>query len=934
MGAQSRKRIAITAAAVMCVLAVLPVQPARGARHSFGEAYQGCATSSTATATITATATVPTTAVAPTPTPTTMTAPPASAMTTTTASATMTATAAMMVSAMALPASSTSNMVTGPVVRTIPVGAVGFETDVVVAARASRAFVLTDEATIVLDARTGGVVRTGPPSTAFGAVAVDERRGRIVVAGRTSYGSGMIALLDARDGSVVQSIVVVGQPLAVAVDAATGRAFVVEDPYSHRVLVVDEDSGRVMRVIAVRGYPSAVVVDEGTNRAFVLSHDNIVFSHPRGPDIPPGYVSVLDACSGATLGTVLIAREPRAAVVNAQTARVLVEGPGYVSMLDAATGRVLRTVPAPVSSADLAIDERTGRVFSLGEYNVLVLDARTGAQLANVDLVAEDVGGTTALRVDARAGRVYVLKLSPYDHSGEVVTGPGHVLVLDATTGALRRRITVGTVGQAGSQALAVDPDSGFVFSLNDFDHSLSIIDGSRLFGARQGCATPTTAAVPTTARATAPATTTVATAAIPAPPGTATATVLATATVAPCPSGTVTPTPSPGGTVVATPVPPGAGQGPAARTIPLPGMATPVVVVVARRTGRAFVLADGATRVLDARTGTPLSERPVALPLAPWAAAVDERHGRVLVAGSILAETFTTGAVAVLDARDGAVLRRILVGGWPRAVALDARAGRLVILDNAPAHERMVVLDEASGRVVRAVALQGFASSLAVDAATDRAFVLSNDQPAINTPGSVIVLDTRNGAVLRTLTVRHKAGSLAVDARTGRAFVSTLGALDVLDAATGRVLRAIPVPDPYGGRATGEYVGLAADEPAGRVLGLQSDRLVVLDARTGALLASRASLGPDSVSGGPLIDPRAGRAFELYLSPRGDFGRETTVPGYVGVFDAATGRRLRTVTVGAVGNPHAQALAVDPDSGLVFSLNDNSVSVIDGGRP
>jgi len=221
------------------------------------------------------------------------------------------------------------------------------------------------------------------------------------------------------------------------------------------------------------------------------------------------------------------------------------------------------------------------------------------------------------------------------------------------------------------------------------------------------------------------------------------------------------------------------------------------------------------------------------------------------------------------------------------------------------------------------------------VDATTHRAFVLSDDQPVYTNSSSVVVLDTRGGALPRTLTVQGKPPvSVAVDARTGRAFVSSRGTLTVLDAATGRVLRAIPVSDPFHGPASGEYLGLTVDEAAGRILGVLENRLVVLDARTGALLASSTSLGPDSISSGPLIDPRAGRAFVLYQSPRGGMRASISGPGYVGVFDAATGRRLRTVTVGIVGNPHAQALAVDPDSGLVFSLNDNSVSVLDGRRP
>jgi YVTN family beta-propeller protein len=111
----------------------------------------------------------------------------------------------------------------------------------------------------------------------------------------------------------------------------------------------------------------------------------------------------------------------------------------------------------------------------------------------------------------------------------------------------------------------------------------------------------------------------------------------------------------------------------------------TPGAVAVDARTGRAFVTSptDATLTVLDARSGaqrgTITLDRhiPGATPWVSDALAVDERAGRVFVAE----DNGSAAHISVLDARGRIVRHAGPVGVFPMAVAVDARAGHVVIV-------------------------------------------------------------------------------------------------------------------------------------------------------------------------------------------------------------------------------------------------------------
>lgn len=321
-----------------------------------------------------------------------------------------------------------------------------------------------------------------------------------------------------------------------------------------------------------------------------------------------------------------------------------------------------------------------------------------------------------------------------------------------------------------------------------------------------------------------------------------------------------------------------------------------PVASVVVARTDRVFVVnggqvnaavqrpvGDGSVSVLAADTATVV--RTVRIGVNPRGIAADEQTERVFV----LNEEGGNGSVSVLDARTGAVLRSVTVGvKTTRAIAVDERAGRVVVVTSSETRNDVVaLLDARTGAIVRTTPVGYDLGAVAVDALTARAFVLSGNIHR----GVVEVLDTRTDAVIAQRRVSDVTPLvLTVDTRSAHTFVLT---------------------------------------PNGA--GLTS--VTVLDARSGAILPLGGYVGHGAQSENPtdlVADARRRHLYALAQGPLGDQDIPLTT-GIVAIFDTVTGKSLRTVTVGK----SPQSVSVDEQTGHIFVSNrdDDTVSVIDGAR-
>jgi DNA-binding beta-propeller fold protein YncE len=153
---------------------------------------------------------------------------------------------------------------------------------------------------------------------------------------------------------------------------------------------------------------------------------------------------------------------------------------------------------------------------------------------------------------------------------------------------------------------------------------------------------------------------------------------------------------------------------------------------VVDKRTGRAFVINQNSdsVSVLDTHSGALVHTTNIGKDL--FALAVDEQTGRVFVASG---NTFgVNGSVSILDAVSGRLVRSVTVGMLPAAVAVDARSGRVFVANKGPLDSNLVplnngtvaVLDARGGAVLRTVVVGTYPTAIAVDERAGRAFVVN----------------------------------------------------------------------------------------------------------------------------------------------------------------------------------------------------------------
>ncbi len=296
-----------------------------------------------------------------------------------------------------------------------------------------------------------------------------------------------------------------------------------------------------------------------------------------------------------------------------------------------------------------------------------------------------------------------------------------------------------------------------------------------------------------------------------------------------------------------------------------VPNAPAPLALAVDTQTHRLFVAehtdndAHSAVYLFDTRSGTPLAIIRVGPEVS--ALAVDAPHNRVVVAteeGSSISlpsaarrGVLAPGSISLLDARTGAIVRKIRLGVVPVAGAVDARTGRAFIL-GWPLQQgyeagaaQVSTIDMQSDAFIGSATVGRGAGAVVVDPRTARVFVANGADDTVS------VLDGRNGALLRTVAVGWHPAAMAVDDRQGRVFVVNAGegSLSVLDARNGALIRKLPVFPAATSSTVMMPYALAVDASRARVyvtawgeldhMGLPTGngQLAVLDARDYRLL-------------------------------------------------------------------------------------------------
>jgi YVTN family beta-propeller protein len=348
----------------------------------------------------------------------------------------------------------------------------------------------------------------------------------------------------------------------------------------------------------------------------------------------------VNAANSSILRTVDVGAYPESVAVDGPSGRIVVgNDDGGVSVLEARSGRVLYTVKGGSSSggALAAVDTDAGHAF-MSDFGtgVRMLDTRAGTILHTLMVGA----GLSAVAVDGRLRRAFVT-----DARRQAV------LVLDTRRGTVVQVVKVGP----NPYAVAVDTQSGRVFVAWGA-HRVSVLDARSGRVLRTLTGLGRTIAVDEKTRRV-----------FVANPSDDTVSVL------------------------------DAWSATVLRRVRVGHV--PDALAVDGRRGHVFVANWGSlsVRMLDAKSGTVLTTSSVAV--NPVALAVDQRVGRVFAVGvanpmdqkggnnflaqltyAIAYQVGRNGAVSVLDARSGAVIRTVRVGQFPAAVAVDERVGRAFV--------------------------------------------------------------------------------------------------------------------------------------------------------------------------------------------------------------------------------------------------------------
>jgi len=312
------------------------------------------------------------------------------------------------------------------------------------------------------------------------------------------------------------------------------------------------------------------------------------------------------------------------------------------------------------------------------------------------------------------------------------------------------------------------------------------------------------------------------------------------------------------------------------------------VEVTVIAPLQRAFVTdSSGLVSMLDSRSGRVLGTTVAGGD--PTFSAVDARRGWLVLTNP------NRDSIDVVDARTGREVRSIYLtlSAEPKGVWVDARTGH-IISANSGTHT-VSVIDPARGVVLRTMAV-GIFPWVAVDRHRGRVLV--------TTARGVLLLDAASGRALRTIPVQVDAarvGTLTIDEHSGHAFISSTQAVSMVDTRTGRLLRTIHRP--------GGVVGI--DDRRDWVYLWGTGGLSVLDGQTGAPISTMGALSADVVA----ISPRWRRVLVASTDPAGN----VSGPAIARLVDIASGTVLwsRAVGVGPV------ALALDDQAGYALVLTE-----------
>jgi YVTN family beta-propeller protein len=316
-------------------------------------------------------------------------------------------------------------------------------------------------------ASSGGMITlSGTPSV----IAVDSMTARAYI-GVHHFALGHVAIIDTLGRRVLCELDVGTPPLAIRLARRPHRVFVLTagTDLTHgrgSLLLLDATSGAPLRSVPVGDNPNALAIDESRQRVLVTGY---TASHAM--------VTIYNAADLTRVARRALDARARPLTVAAAAGRGLVlTSSGHAYLINDAIAQVMHVTPVGQGTALVAVDGRSGRAFVANQISntVGVIDLATGTLLRTVGVgltpsglgvaataqrvtVVNAADGTLTLLAERSGAPLRTVAVGAEPHGiavdeqsnlAAIPTADG-VSVVDATTGALLRRIAVGTGGAA-----------------------------------------------------------------------------------------------------------------------------------------------------------------------------------------------------------------------------------------------------------------------------------------------------------------------------------------------------------------------------------------------------------------------------------------------------------------------------------------------------
>ena len=559
-------------------------------------------------------------------------------------------------------------------------------------------------------------------------LALDPVSGTLAMVGnfgeRATPPTGTVTLIDPTSGKTIASLSVSGHLAAPVIDGTRHRLYLIHD---YEALSIDTRNGA-----EIRTYPLPY---GATDLALDAQHGHLYSADAADPDAPNAPGSPTTPNTSYTAAALAIV--PTAALEPA---------PGSLAV--AGSPITVASDPAIGHTFVASIDARNG-YGSRAPGLVTMLDSVSGAVLASTAVGVNP----TALAVDTRRGRVYVSDAgAPASIGGSVPVAPD-LTILDARSGRLLSRVAR-AIGGLQIGELQVDEASGHLFFLQINDPRPPVGPGA---------------------------------------PGAPGAPVTPVGPEARFPANALVSLNAAGAVLHSTPLP----------------FSLPRVLLLDPKAGVAYVGTDLCARPcrtaitsIDERTGAVL--RTIAVPHEVQQLALDSATGHLIAAHDDIAYApggnHETTTVSIIDPAGGTILHAAtlpfatqLNSAGP-LLALGTPSGSRVYLAASDTEGRnggaMAILDAANGALLTRTALPALPLQLAGDSLLGRVQVLTMGN-------AVATLDTASGRILAVTPVgvttsndsRIGGRLLGLDPRAGRLFVACppSQSVSVLDARTGR---------------------------------------------------------------------------------------------------------------------------------------------------